>query len=367
MDMEFDKTGNYLYCAGNNIVRWNVTQKEFDRSWKVPEEAAVITLCEERQLVAAGLPGGSIMFWNSETGDSLGRLQGHSQQVTDIGFNTDGSRLVSASMDRTVKVWDTVKMEGVCALNSHTDCVTGVCFSHDGHQIHSSGWDGTIRTWYGNRELSTFVSLWNAASTQAHAVKAIRPPNPEQPILSVIESDRFLTDEERGIALAVMGASPSDIASPSVRESVEHEYLRYREKGVMVPMEALQAYLARDNERLAELTKIVDEKFRSASVLRRKIQHLRALLNPVPPIALEDVTPAETLIGVSRLKFETERVGWASALRDQSLIEAGQSPLLEVAGNFYESGLWAHAPSLYSIRLPAASLGACTMESMRFR
>ncbi|MBL8817040.1 MAG: NPCBM/NEW2 domain-containing protein [Planctomyces sp.] len=354
MDMEFDTSGKHLYCAGNNIVRWNVEQNEFDSSWRVPEEAAVIALCEKRQLVAAGLPGGSIMFWNSVTGESLGRLQGHSQQVTDVGFNSDGSRLVSGSMDRTVKVWDTVKMASVCTLDRHTDCVTGVCFSHDGHQIHSSGWDGTVRTWYGNPELRTFVALWNAASTQAHAVNAIQPPNPQQSVLSVIEGDRFLTDEERGIAFAVMGARPADIASPSVRESVELEYRRYQENGVLLPIEALQAYLARNDERLAELTKVVDEKFPGASVLRRKIEHLRALLNPVPPIALADVSPAEAVIGVSRLKFETEHVGWASVLRDQSLIEAGQSPLLEVDGNFYESGLWAHAPSVYSLRLKGA-------------
>ena len=43
---------------------------------------------------------------NAETGVEITRFQGHSQSVTAVGFTGDGSRLMTASSDATVQVWN---------------------------------------------------------------------------------------------------------------------------------------------------------------------------------------------------------------------------------------------------------------------
>ena len=49
---------------------------------------------------------GEIKVWNAETGAEQLTLTGHSAFVTGLCFSPDGTKLVSGSGDKTVKVWD---------------------------------------------------------------------------------------------------------------------------------------------------------------------------------------------------------------------------------------------------------------------
>ncbi|KIK14326.1 hypothetical protein PISMIDRAFT_67605, partial [Pisolithus microcarpus 441] len=75
-------------------------------------------------------------------------LQGHTEDVTSVGFSHDGKRIVSGSRDKTVRVWD---VEGSVQVGSplegHTDDVTSVGFSPDGKRIASGSVDKTVRVW----------------------------------------------------------------------------------------------------------------------------------------------------------------------------------------------------------------------------
>jgi photosystem II stability/assembly factor-like uncharacterized protein len=49
---------------------------------------------------------GSIQLWDAATLQAGREIQAHASRVTAVGFSTDGSRLLSASYDGTVVVWD---------------------------------------------------------------------------------------------------------------------------------------------------------------------------------------------------------------------------------------------------------------------
>ena len=75
-------------------------------------------------------------------------LQGHSDGVTSVTFSPDGKLLASASVDRTIQLWDVAARRRVGApLTGHADRVSSVAFSPDGQLLASSGVDGTIRLW----------------------------------------------------------------------------------------------------------------------------------------------------------------------------------------------------------------------------
>lgn len=66
-------------------------------------------------------------------------LIGHTDSVLSYAFSPDGKRIVSGSLDKTLKVWDAETEEETATLAGHTKYVTSCAFSPDGTRIVSSG------------------------------------------------------------------------------------------------------------------------------------------------------------------------------------------------------------------------------------
>jgi WD40 repeat protein len=81
------------------------------------------------------------------TGEQLRELQGHTRTVTSVAFSPDGSRIVSGSLDSSVRVWDARTGEHLRELQGHTDSIWSVAFSPDGNRIVSGSYDKSVRVW----------------------------------------------------------------------------------------------------------------------------------------------------------------------------------------------------------------------------
>ncbi|CCO36684.1 Vegetative incompatibility protein HET-E-1 [Rhizoctonia solani AG-1 IB] len=91
-----------------------------------------------------------------------GPLDGHTQAIRSVKFSPDGTRIVSCSVDKSIRVWDAETGEQLLGpLLGHSKDVDSVQYSPDGTCIASGSWDGTIR-------------VWDAASGEAKLV--IEPP-----------------------------------------------------------------------------------------------------------------------------------------------------------------------------------------------
>jgi WD40 repeat protein len=89
----------------------------------------------------------TLKLWDLETGRELRTLQGHSGRVLGVAMTPDGRRAVSASSDRTLKVWDLETGRELCSLQGHSDWVRGVAVSPDGRYAVSASGDNTLKVW----------------------------------------------------------------------------------------------------------------------------------------------------------------------------------------------------------------------------
>ena len=74
-------------------------------------------------------------------------LEGHTRLVDGVALTPDARRIVSASWDKTIKVWDMNTGELFRTLEGHEGEVAKVAVSPDGHLIVSASWDATVRVW----------------------------------------------------------------------------------------------------------------------------------------------------------------------------------------------------------------------------
>jgi WD40 repeat protein len=78
----------------------------------------------------------------------LPALRGHKAYVSSAAFSPDGMRIVSASGDKTIRVWNVLSGTEECSpLRGHEEDVHSVAFTHDGKCIVSGSVDRTIRVW----------------------------------------------------------------------------------------------------------------------------------------------------------------------------------------------------------------------------
>jgi len=77
----------------------------------------------------------------------LRTLNGHTAGVNGCAISPDGSYIVSASGDTTLKLWDVRTGAERLTLRGHTDRVHGCAISPDGSYIVSASYDNTLKLW----------------------------------------------------------------------------------------------------------------------------------------------------------------------------------------------------------------------------
>lgn len=126
-------------------------------------------------LASAGRDG-IIQIWNVDNATVETTLRGHTDAVLDLAVSPDRATLASAGgWDRTVRIWDLAQIgtqpeiQEKWTLNGHTAQVTCVGFGAGNAAAGSGSWDETVRIWdlKQGRELARFV----------HTDEIVRPIN----------------------------------------------------------------------------------------------------------------------------------------------------------------------------------------------
>jgi WD40 repeat protein len=105
------------------------------------------------ELIASGHGNRVISVWSTRTGSILTQRRGHTETVSGVRFNAEGTRMISSSWDRTLRLWAVSpvdEIDGQARLRGHTARVMATEFAPDGSLLASASGDGTIRLWEPN-------------------------------------------------------------------------------------------------------------------------------------------------------------------------------------------------------------------------
>lgn len=113
----------------------------------------------------------TLRLWHLESGEATKQFRGHDNDVLSVAFSPDNRQIVSGSRDKTIKLWNTI---GVCKwtsvesdFTSHKDWVTCVRFSPNNEAepvVVSAGWDKRVKV----LEIQTQKLKWNLKGHATH-------------------------------------------------------------------------------------------------------------------------------------------------------------------------------------------------------
>jgi len=102
--------------------------------------------------------------WSSSSGSTLLTLTGHSTYVTSVAWSPDGTKIATASYDRTARVWSSSSGSTLLTLTGHSSSVLSVAWSPDGTKIATASEDRTARVWSSSGG-STLLTLTGHSSS----------------------------------------------------------------------------------------------------------------------------------------------------------------------------------------------------------
>lgn len=158
-NLNFSPDGHYLLCSYQNgvVSIWDVNKLEKKYRWRT-EPAYSLAMSPDHQRMALGLTSGEICICNAETGEEQLRFPAHRDRVRSVAFSPCGSILLSASTDRSAKMWRVGDLRTLNAATSPMEDVLDLVLSRDGSRVG---------TYDGNQ-----MEIWDVEhGTRTHAMR----------------------------------------------------------------------------------------------------------------------------------------------------------------------------------------------------
>ncbi len=142
--------GQLISSSLDGTVRaWDLVNLSSDSTILLEQVRPILgmALSADGQAVVMGSDDSTVSLYDlvNNTQAVIGQ---HESSVIAVTFSPDQSRVASAGVDNTVRVWNLLDLESdPIVFRGHTSRVRGVIFLPDGQRIVSTGDDNTLRVW----------------------------------------------------------------------------------------------------------------------------------------------------------------------------------------------------------------------------
>ena len=125
----------------------NLTDGSFVTSLEMDTEDIRYVVFSPDKRTLAFIHKEDIYLWDFTTGEQKGRLTGHTGWIRSLAFSPDGSTLVSADSDKSVRLWNVQTATYRNILSQHRTDISSLLFSPDGKTLISEDRDDSLRLW----------------------------------------------------------------------------------------------------------------------------------------------------------------------------------------------------------------------------
>jgi WD40 repeat-containing protein SMU1 len=153
----FSKNGQYLATGSVDgfIEIWNYLTGKLRKDLKYQAKDSLMAmdksvLCvqfsQDNELLASGSSDGKIAIWKVKSGQCQKRIPAaHTEGVTSICFSKDGTQVLSASYDQTIRIHGLKSGKMLKEFRGHSSFINSVMYSYDNTRILSASSDGTVK------------------------------------------------------------------------------------------------------------------------------------------------------------------------------------------------------------------------------
>jgi WD40 repeat protein/predicted Ser/Thr protein kinase len=150
----------------------------------------------------------TVRLWQTATGRCLRVFEGHTDEVFAAVFHPDGRRIASAGRDRAVWLWDPARDQEVARLPGHTSYIWSLAFSPDGATLISGSGDSTVRLWDTAPLKTRYQARREATTLRPEAERLVERLFAEKTsaaeVAAAVGADRSLSEPQRKAALRAL-------------------------------------------------------------------------------------------------------------------------------------------------------------------
>lgn len=143
------------------MIKWQLDDKkdeDEDREWGKPRKLytghshfiSEIALTSDSRFAFSASWDGTVRLWNVANAKTISKLVGHTKDVLSVALSVDDRQIITGGLDHNVKIWNTrSECKHTVDKNQHTDAVSCVKFYHTSKPAIcvTASWDKTIKVW----------------------------------------------------------------------------------------------------------------------------------------------------------------------------------------------------------------------------
>lgn len=150
MELHYSTDGSMLFSASTDrtVAVWDSETGE--RVKRLKGHTSFVNSCYPArrgpQLVCTGSDDGTVKLWDIRKKAAVQTFQ-NTYQVLSVTFNDTSDQIISGGIDNDIKVWDLRQNKLMYMMRGHADSVTGLSISAEGSYLLSNAMDNTVRIW----------------------------------------------------------------------------------------------------------------------------------------------------------------------------------------------------------------------------